>query len=148
MFYVDVDFQSVSFPFKAIRCLTSFINRDFPTKPWNRQKHFDAFIHPKKTESLSLKDRRFNHIFACCYSLADHMDDIKSYTEKFSSVFNGLSTPYCSFLNMEVLKFFVCATNLIGIHITGPYQFLLITVDKSYDTLLQEFPTLYQELTI
>ena len=37
-----------SFPFKAIRCLTSFINRDFSTKPWNRQKHADALIHPKK----------------------------------------------------------------------------------------------------
>ena len=50
------------------------------------------------------------------------MDDIKSYLEKFSSVFNGLSTIDCSFLNMEVLIFFVfCATSLIGIHITGPY---------------------------
>ena len=74
------------------------------------------------------------------------MDDIKSYLEKFSSVFKGLSTPDRSFLNMEVLKFFVCATILIGIHTTGLFRFLLITVDKSYDTLLQEFPTLYQEL--
>ena len=74
------------------------------------------------------------------------MDDIKSYLEKFSSVFNGLSTIDCSFLNMEVLKFFVCATSLIGIHITGPYQFLLINVDTRYDTLLQAFPTLCQEL--
>ena len=74
------------------------------------------------------------------------MDDIKSYLEKFSSVFNGLSTIDRSFLNMEVLKFFVCAISLIGIHITGPYQFLLINVDTRYDTLLQAFPTLCQEL--
>ena len=32
-FYVDVDFKSESFPLKAIRCFTSFINRDFSTKP-------------------------------------------------------------------------------------------------------------------
>ena len=109
-------------------------------------KKFDAFIHPKKNESLSLKDRRFHRIFACCYSLVDHMDDNKSYLEKFSSVFKGLPTIDCSFLNMEVLKFFVCVTSLIGIHITGPYQLFLINVDTSYDTLLQEFPTLYQGL--
>ena len=74
------------------------------------------------------------------------MDDIKPYLEKLSSVFNGLSTIDRSFLNMEILKFFVCAATLIGIHITGPYQFLLIKVDTSYDTLLQAFPTLYQDL--
>ena len=87
-FYVNVDFKSESFPFKAIRCLTSFIDRDFSTKPWNRQKHFDAFIHQKNNESLSLKDHRFNRIFECCYSLVHHMDEIKSYLEKFSSVVN------------------------------------------------------------
>ena len=32
-FYIDVDFKSESFPLKAIRCLTSFINRDFSSKP-------------------------------------------------------------------------------------------------------------------
>ena len=74
------------------------------------------------------------------------MDDIKSYLEKFSSVFYGLSTIDRSFLNMEVLKYFVCATGLIGIHITGPHQFLLINVDTRYDTLLQAIPKLYQEL--
>ena len=139
MFYVDVDFQSESFPFQAIGCLTFFINRNFSTKPWNRQKHFNAF---KNNESISLKDFRFNRIFECWYSLYYHMDDIESYLEKFSSVFNGWSTFDRSFLNMEVLNFFVCATSLIGIQITGPYQFLLINVDTRYDTLLQAFPTL------
>ena len=67
-FYVDVDFKSQSLPSKAIRCLTSFISRNFSTKPWNRQKYFDAFIYPKKNESFSLKDHRFNDIFECCYS--------------------------------------------------------------------------------
>ena len=63
-----------------------------------------------KNESLSLKDRRFNRIFKCCYCLVHHMDDIKPYLEKFSSAFNGLSTIDRSFLNMEVLKFF-CLCN-------------------------------------
>ena len=145
-FYIDVDFKSESFPIKAIRCLTSFINRDFSTKLWNQQKLFDAFIHPKKNGSLSLKDHRFNCIFECCYSLVHHMDDIKSYLEKFISVVNELSIVDCNFLNMEVLKPFFCATSLVWIHITGQYQYLLINVDTSYDTLLQAFPTLYREL--
>ena len=34
-FYIDVDFKSESFLLKAIRCLTSFINRGFSTKLWN-----------------------------------------------------------------------------------------------------------------
>ena len=66
-FYVDVDFKSQSLPSKAIRCLTSFISRNFSTKPWNRQKYFDAFMYPKKNESFSLKDHIFNDIFECCY---------------------------------------------------------------------------------
>ena len=73
------------------------------------------------------------------------MDDIKSYLEKLSSAFNGLSATDRSFLNMEVLKFFVRATSLIGIHITGPCQFLLINVDTRYDTHLQAFPKLCQD---
>ena len=74
------------------------------------------------------------------------MHDIKSCLEKFISVPNGLSIIDCSFLNMEVLKNNFSATSLIGVHITGPYQYLLINVDTSYDSLLQAFPTLYQEL--
>ena len=46
---------------------------------------------------------------------------------------------------MEVLKLFVCATSLIVIYITGPYQLLMINVDTSYDTLLQTFATPYRE---
>ena len=75
------------------------------------------------------------------------MDDIKSYSEKFSFVVNGLSIIDRSFLNMEVLKPIFCATSLVGVHITGPCQYLLINVDTSYDTLLQAFPTLSQELS-
>ena len=37
-FLVDIDFRNESFIYKAIQCLTSFINRDFSAKPWNRQK--------------------------------------------------------------------------------------------------------------
>ena len=72
------------------------------------------------------------------------MDDIKFYLEKFSSVVNGLSIIDRNFLDMEVLKSIFCATSLIGVHITGPYQYFLINVDASYDTLLEAFPTLYQ----
>ena len=46
-FLVDVDFKSESFIYKAIRCLTSFINSDFSSKPWNRQMHFESYIHPR-----------------------------------------------------------------------------------------------------
>ena len=74
------------------------------------------------------------------------MNDIKSYLEKFSSFVNGLSIIDPSFLDMEVLKSIFCATSLIEIHITAPYQYLMINVDSNYDAVLQEFPTLYQEL--
>lgn len=46
---------------------------------------------------------------------------------------------------MEVLKPNFCATSLIGIPITGPYH-LLISMDTSYNTLLQTFPTIHPEL--
>ena len=56
------------------------------------------------------------------------MDDIKYYLEKYSSVANGLRIIARSFLNMGVLKPIFCATSLIGMHITGTYQYLLINV--------------------
>ena len=78
----------------------------------------------KKNESLSLKDHRFNCIFECYYSLAHYVDAIKFYLEKFSSVVNGLSIIDRSFLDMEVLNPFLCATSLIGIDITGPTLYI------------------------
>ena len=108
-FYIDVDLKSEYFPIKAIRCVTFFINRDFSTKSWNHQKHFDAFIHLKNNESLSLKGHRFNCIFEWCCSLVHHMDDIKSYLEKFSSAVKEWSIVDCSYLVVEVLKpMFLC----------------------------------------
>ena len=65
-FITDVDFRNESFICKALACLSSFINKDFSSKSWNCQEHFDAFISPKKNELLSLKDHRFNRIFECC----------------------------------------------------------------------------------
>ena len=35
-FLVDIDFKSDSFIYKAIPCLTLFINKDYSTQPWNR----------------------------------------------------------------------------------------------------------------
>ena len=47
-FLVDVDFAGEDFITKAIKCLTSFINKDNSAKPFNRHKHFDSFIALKK----------------------------------------------------------------------------------------------------
>ena len=47
-FLVDVDFRNESFPVKAMKCLSNFINKDNSAKPWNRHSHFSKFILPKK----------------------------------------------------------------------------------------------------
>ena len=65
-FITDIDFRNESFIYKAITCLTSFINNEYSSKPWNPQQHFNAFISPKKNESISVRDHRFNRIFDCC----------------------------------------------------------------------------------
>ena len=90
-FLVDVEFHNESFIVKAITCLSSFINKDFSAKPWNRQSHFESFISPKKNESLSLKDHRFNRLFECCTSVLYHLDDIKSYLDQFQNIINRVS---------------------------------------------------------
>ena len=106
---------------KAINCLCSFINGDYSSKPWNRQQHFDAFISPKKNESLSLKDHRFK--FECCLRTLYHLDDIKEYLETHKSILNDITILDRSFLDMELL---FCAVALIGIHFTKPYLILLL----------------------
>ena len=64
----------------------------------------------------------------------------------FGCVVNELSIIDHSFLDNEVLKAVFCATILIGIHITGPYQQSFINMDTSHDMFFQGFPTLYQEV--
>ena len=144
-FVTEIDFKHESFIYKAIRCLCSFINRDFSAKPWNRQHHFDVFISPKKNESLSLKDHRFNRVFDCCLHILYHLDDIKLYLDTHSNVLNGIAIIDRGFLDMELLKPILCATALIGIHYTRPYLALLLNTETNYDTLLETFPILYQD---
>ena len=75
-FITDIDFCNYSFIYKAITCLTSFINNEYSSKPWNRQQHFDPFISPKRNQSISVKDHHFNRIFDCCIHILYHVDDI------------------------------------------------------------------------
>ena len=145
-FLVDVDFAREDFITKAIKCLTSFINKDYSAKPWNRQKHFDSFISPKVNESLSYKDHRFNRLFQCCMVLVHHIDDIAYYLDVYRNIINGISILDRSFVEMTLLKPVFCAAALIGIHITLPFQSLLAANETNYSTLLSAFPILYTEL--
>ena len=75
-FYVD-------FTSKVNLCQLKLLDASNPSlieilKPWNRQKHFDVFMHPEKNESFLLKDHRFNRIFEYCYYLVHYIDNIKS----------------------------------------------------------------------
>ena len=146
-FITDVDFRNESFICKALACLSSFINKDFSSKPWNRQEHFDAFISPHKNESLSLKDHRFNRIFECCLRVLHHLDDIKLYLDTYQNILNGVAILDRTFLDMELLKPIFCATALIGIHFTSPYLSLLLDTKTTYETLITSFPIIYQDLS-
>ena len=140
-FLVDLEFHNESFIVKAITCLSSFINKDFSAKPWKRQSHFESFIARKKNESLSLQDHRFNRLFECCTSLIYHLDDIKSYLDKFQNIINGVSILNRSFLDMEILKPILCAASLMGFHVTKP---LMIIQDKDKThSKLKVFQDLY-----
>ena len=145
-FLVDVDFAGEDFITKAIKCLTSFISKDYSSKPWNRQKHFDTYIAPKSNESISYKDHRFNRLFQCCMVLVYHIDDIASYLDTYRNVVNGISILDRTFVEMTLLKPVFCAVALIGIHITIPFQTLLLTKETTYSTLLESFTILYNEL--
>ena len=68
-FLVKVDFQNQSFTKKGLKCLSSFINKKFAAKPWNKSSHFESFIAPKKNESLLFKEHRCNQIFDCSAAL-------------------------------------------------------------------------------
>ena len=90
-FLTEIDFANEDFITKAITCLSNFINKDYSAKPWNRQSHFDDFIKPRKNMSITLKDHRFNRIFACCEGLVNHIDDIAQYLDRFRNIVNGIS---------------------------------------------------------
>ena len=145
-FLVDVDFANEDFISKAIKCLTSFINKDFSAKPWNRQSHFDSFIAPKINESFSYKEQRFNRLFQCCMVLVYHIDDIANYLDTYRNIINGISILDRSFVEMTLLKPIFCAVALIGIHITFPFELLLVSKETNYSTLTVCFPVLYDEI--
>ena len=145
-FITEIDFKHESFIYKAINCLCSFINGDYSSKPWNRQQHFDSFISPKKNESLSLKDHRFDRLFECCLRTLYHLDDIKQYLDTHKSILNDIAILDRSFLDMELLKPIFCSVALIGIHFTKPYLVLLLDKNTTYERLIQAFPILYSDL--
>ena len=147
-FLVDVDFRNESFVVKAIKCLTNFINRDFSAKPWNRCSHFESFIQPKKNMSLSLKDHRFNRLQDCALACLHHLEDISSYLEAFPTINNGIAILDRSFVDMEILKPILATISLLGVHITRPFQALLLHKDTNYSSLLKAFKELYENLGV
>ena len=130
-FIIDIDFRNESFIFKAITCLISFINNEYSSKPWNRQQRI-AFISPKKNESISVKDHRFNRTFDCCVHILYHVGDIKLYLDTFQNILNGTAILDRTFLYMELLKPIFWATVLVGIHFTRPFLSLLLDTECNY----------------
>ena len=78
-FLVNVEFRSQTLIEKAMHCLSSLINKENSAKPWNRNELFEVFIDPKKNESISLKDHRFNRLMDCAIAVLYHIDDINSF---------------------------------------------------------------------
>ena len=81
-FLIEIELANEDCIIKAITCLSNFIN--YSAKLWNR--HFDNFIKPRQNMSNSLKDHRFNRIFACCEGLVCHIDDISNYLDRFRNI--------------------------------------------------------------
>ena len=68
---------------KSIRCLNNLISKEYSAKPWNKQKDFDIFTHPRKNMAVSLKGHRFNRLSDCCLALVYHLNDITAFLDKF-----------------------------------------------------------------
>ena len=74
------------------------------------------------------------------------MNDIKEYLKKFSNVVNQISVIDRSFLEREILNPILCATSLVGLHVSGPFSRLLFDNETTYSVLMECFPKLYNEL--
>ena len=96
--------------------------------------------------SLSLKDHRFNRMNDCALTVLYHLDDIDAYLEKYQSVINGISILDRTFVDMDILKPIFNAIALIGIHVSRPFQSLIMTTDTTYSKLRSVYPKLYEEL--
>ena len=145
-FLVSVDFHNESFIYKAVKCLSNFICKDFSAKPWNYSTHFGEFISPKENVTLSLKDCRFNRFSDCCIRLLYLIDDIAEYLEKFSDILNNVAIIDRSFVKMELLKPIFTVISLLGVHVTKPFHYLLMDKETTYSSLMKSFQLLYKEL--
>ena len=131
----------------TVKCLCNFINCEYSAKPWNRSNYFADFIKPHQNMSLSLKDHRFNRLQDCCLSLLYHLDEISDYLTKYTNIVNGITVLDRSFVEMEILKPIFTAISLLGVHITHPFQTLLMDSTTTYSVLLTSFKQLYNNLT-
>ena len=86
-------------------------------------------------------------MFDCALTVLYHLDDIIQFLDKFGNIMSGIRILDCSFFDMELFKPVFCATALIGIHIEQPLLYLLLETETNYDTLLDAFPKLHQNLT-
>ena len=75
------------------------------------------------------------------------LDDIRQILDKFRNIMNDIAILDCSFLDVELFIPVSCATALIEIHIGQPFLSLLLNTETNYDTLLDAFLKLHQNLT-
>ena len=87
---VDVEFTNEFFIFKALKCLSNFINKECSSKPWNWCDHLTEFIKPKENQSISLKDHRLNRLNDCFLTVIYQLDDIARYLETYSTLDRSL----------------------------------------------------------
>ena len=72
---------------------------------------------------------------------------LDKFLDKFENIMNDITILDRSFLDMELFKPVFCATVFIGIHIARPFLSLLLDTETNYDTLLETFSKLHQNLT-
>ena len=79
-----------------------------------------------------------------------HFGDIAEFLTKFEgSISNSIAIIDRCFVELaDVLKPILCATALLGHHITRPFHRLVIDTETTYDTLLSAFPKLHREFSI
>ena len=76
-----------------------------------------------------------------------HLQDISDYLLKFPNITNGIAFLDRSFVDMGILRPIFATIALLGIHITRPFQYLLMDTDTNYSTLLSSIANLYENLT-
>ena len=127
-------------------CLTRLVSHDFDHKSWNYAEEFDLFLSPVTNPAKRLQKERFNSLpYTALITL--FLDKyVSEFLAQFTNITNCLACICRSFECLDYLRVLAAVLVIVGVHLVEPYLDLTSSSATTWQTLVDAFPSLYNNL--